>query len=305
MLISKDSENLNRTVVIPNIETQSRKKFYVILFSCIAVAVVLAIGATLFFILPLRRILAGMSRMAEGSYDVKLEDADRDDEFGTLSKAFNRMITGLREKELLGRYVSSSVRRVITDAAFLKAAKEGMNREVTVLFSGLHEFEEFQKTRSPEETYQVMNRHLSVAAQAVEQLGGEISKIMEEKLMLVFDHEQSGGAAAAAEIALKVVREIRCGMVAEPLQPAIGVNSGNVIAGILGSADVRGDYTVIGDTVNLAARLATLAHIVGGTLVVVSGHTSELLAGKISLEKLPFKRVKGKTQEVEAFLLRE
>ena len=63
------------------------------------------------------------------------------------------------------------------------------------------------------------------------------------------------------------------------------------------------DYTVIGDTVNLGARLATLAQITSGTRIVISGEVFSQVKSFVNVEKLPFKRVKGKSKEVEAFLV--
>jgi|GEM_PF-4563084 len=274
-------------------------------FFALLLAATLAICSTMFFMAPLRRILGVIRRLRPGKYDERSDDSHRADEFGTLAQAFNSMLKGLQEKEVLGRYVSGSVKRMLSDSEFLKSAQEGYDRDVTIVFSGFHEFENFQETHSHEEVFKLINEQLSALNAAVEKYGGEISKVIGEKVLTVFDHTELGNGKNAVKAALNVVREMKQRLSGIPISPVFGLNSGSVIAGIIGSATARLDYTVIGDTVNLASRLATLAHITGGSRIVLSGTTFSLSEGEIRAEKLPFKRVKGKTKEVEAFLLLE
>jgi class 3 adenylate cyclase len=282
---------------------QTRIWFRKTLFLGVLLAIFLSAAATMVFMFPLRRLMGAIQSIRSGQLDTRLADDQRRDEFGTLALAFNSMAKGLREKELLNRYVSPSVRRMISDPAFFQAARDGEAREVTVLFTGLHEFDSFQDLHPSAEVFQLINDQLGILNAAVEEFGGEISKVIGEKIMVVFDHRDLGSGENAILAAVNVISKIRADFQALPLTPVFGINSGPVIAGILGSPTVRRDYTVIGDTVNLASRLASLAHTVGRTYAVISGSSRELAVHQLDVEILPVREVKGKTQAVKAFLL--
>ncbi|MFZ2959922.1 MAG: adenylate/guanylate cyclase domain-containing protein [Candidatus Ozemobacteraceae bacterium] len=251
---------------------------------------------------PLKALLTAIHRINADDFSARL-DAERPDEFGSLGKAFNAMARGLEEGKLLGKYVSASVRRAVEDERFGEVARRGQVRDVTILFSSLVGFDEYQETHSLGETFGLIERHLDAFTKAITAHGGEIDKTIGEKILVTFDHESLGGGESAIDVVLAVIRDVRAAMDGAPLPTAMGVNSGSVIAGILGASSVRLDFTVIGDVVNLASRLSTLAHITEGTRIVLAGATTALAGTKIRTQKLPFKRVKGKTHEVEAYLL--
>lgn len=281
----------------------TKEMFRKVVLGAFAVALVLAFFAMGSFMAPLNRILTAIRQIGPGNYDVRLEETERGDEFGTLAQAFNMMMSGLKERDLLGKYVSDSVKQLISAGGVQDQAKKGQQRSVTVLFSTVMGFEEIQAERTPQEIFKLMNNHLSAMATAVKIGGGEISKVMGEKIMVVFDHEAMGGNDKTAEACLRVIRHLKEVVHGMGFEVEVGVNSGPVIAGLLGSPAVRLDYTVIGDTVNLASRLAVLAHTTDGSRVVISGATLELLGARVSAKRLPFKKVKGKTQAVEVFQL--
>jgi len=170
-------------------------------------------------------------------------------------------------------------------------------------------FDAFCASHTPTEgVFAVLGSQLDTVADACAQSGGEIDKTIGDKVLVVLDHDRMGGAKAAALAALAIVARLRAHFAADgtapSLEPVFGINCGTVLAGILGARSVRLDYTVIGDAVNLAARLATLAHTIDGSHVVLSAAVlANLPRHAVRAEKLPFKRVKGKTQEVEAWLL--
>ncbi|MFZ2959598.1 MAG: adenylate/guanylate cyclase domain-containing protein [Candidatus Ozemobacteraceae bacterium] len=281
----------------------TREMFRQVVMICFLIAVLLALIAMTSFMAPLRRILGAIQKIGAGRYDVQLEDAERRDEFGTLARAFNSMMSGLKEKELLGKYVPDSVKNLVSGGSFQEKTQRGEQRTVTVLFSAIAEFEDFQAEHAPEDVFKLLSEHLSAMAEAVKTHGGEISKVMGEKIMVVFDHAAMSNDAAAAQACLGLLHTLKMQAAKQGFEVEVGLNSGSVIAGILGSPAVRLDYTVIGDTVNLASRLALLAHTTSGSRVVISGTTLELLRGKATATRLPFKKVKGKTQAVEVFLL--
>ncbi|NLI75213.1 MAG: adenylate/guanylate cyclase domain-containing protein [Candidatus Riflebacteria bacterium] len=327
-----------------------------------AAGVLLALGASLVslagFLGPLERILGAMRRLPREPDLTLPHDAARTDEFGTLARAFHQMKQALREREILGKYVSASVRRAAQDRDVRAAARRGELRHVTVLFSAVHVRADEGRgssggsapprdptdtrsevppsrhgerretpvspdargpaTRSPtteERIFAALARHLEAVSGTVAATGGEIDKVMGEKILAVFDHERLGGADAAGRAALAVVDAVRAGVGDLPV--AMGINAGEAVAGILGAPSVRMDYTVIGDTVNLAARLAALADAEGKAgppfgattgggdrvTVVVSGQFLASLASPPPAEKLATTQVKGKRQAVETFRL--
>ncbi|MBI3038168.1 HAMP domain-containing protein [bacterium] len=272
-------------------------------------SLILGFSGVSYVLIPLRRVQEAVGKIKNGQFTTRL-DSSRADEFGSLGKAFNLMATKLQEGKILGQYVSSGVKRAVQDSKFQETATIGETRDVIVLFSLLDDFEEFQETHDPKQVFQLLESHLMAVNEAIEKVApGEvdIDKVIGEKIMVVFDYERCGGSRKAGEKTLGIIKGIKDFLLSHgsPLSPVMGVNSGPVIAGILGAQAARKDYTVIGDTVNLAARLAVLAHTTEGTKVVVSGNTLEFFPASLQFKKLPFKRVKGKTQEVEAYLLGE
>ncbi|MBF0546973.1 MAG: adenylate/guanylate cyclase domain-containing protein [Candidatus Riflebacteria bacterium] len=265
-------------------------------------AVVLAKKGTDHFLQPLTKLSNALKKVESGNFREKLDET-RKDEFGELGKVFNSMTKRLEEGKILGSYVSESVLRAIEDSDFQEKAKSGLHREVTVLFSGILEFDEFRTKEKPERILEILDAHLKAFNAALVVSKGDIDKVMGDKILIIFDHEKMGGASQAVEKALWVIGEVKKSLSPFGVELAMGLNSGIVVAGILGAQSDRLIYTVIGDTVNLASRLSTLAYITSGTRVVISGKSLACLERKIPVEKLPFKRVKGKTQEVEAWLL--
>ncbi len=292
------------TLAAGNLAQRVRRLFQMAAAGGFAAAAGLALAAALFFLAPLRRMLEALQRFRPGQPAEPLADSRRADEFGTLAAAFNTMVEGLRQKDLLGRFVSETVRRLVADEEFRQRAQAGETREVTILFSGLAGLEDGPGGTSPDTVFQWLEQHWASLHQVVEEVGGEINKVMGDKILVVFDHQLLGGAGPAAAAALSVAVSLHARLVAGGLPaPEIGINAGMVIAGLMGSPNFRLDYTVIGDTVNLASRLATLAHTAGGSRIVLAGSLVPYLPRHLRVTRLPFTRVKGKTQEVEAYRL--
>lgn len=271
-----------------------------LLFVVVAILVVFLVKAH--FMRPLAELGAGIREVDAQRYDRRLDET-RGDEFGSLAAVFNVMVKGLREGSILGRYVSSAVQAVVKDQAAFRRAQRGENREMTVLFSALHGFGEITAGGTPRAVFDLLGRHLQACSDAVKRHGGVIDKVIGEKVMIFFDHATLGGGPATLARALAVVADIRRGCAGLPTRPVIGLASGVVMAGILGAREVHLDYTVIGDTVNLAARLTAMAHEVGGTGVVLGGATRRFADPAVPMRLLGQTRVKGKTEEIEAWLL--
>lgn len=282
-----------------NIEALGRNAAFG-LVAVVAGSVFLGIIAGVFFLLPLSELQHGIDAISEGHYDVRL-DTSRGDEFGSIATAFNHMAKGLQEGLLLKSFVSDSVLEVIRSG---DAKRTPRSCDVTILFSSFVGFEEFATTHGAAEVFSVLQAHLSVIDALVTRHGGEIDKIIIDKVMLVFRHDEMGGGAAAVAAALNVARDVgpelaKTGIL---LDTAIGMNTGSVLSGVIGAGE-RLDHTVIGDPVNLAARLSVLAHTTGGHRIVLARSVRDLAPHGTKTRKLPFKEVKGKTQKIEAYEL--
>ncbi len=280
-----------------------RTAFFAMVCIVLLIAAALAASASAVFLRPLRRLLESLDQVRVGILDRPMTDATRGDEFGVLAASFNQMLQGLRERELLGQYVSDSVRRAVRDESFKSAAQKGAHRDMTILFAALGDFHSWCGGRPAREVATLLELHLAAVDEGVSRHGGEIDKVMGEKILVYFDHELLGGAKAAARAAVAVLQHVRASVRAHDPSVTVeaGINSGSVVAGILGAAQVRLAYTVIGDPVNLAARLAALAHGASGSRVILSGAVYRELADEMAAERLAVRQVKGKTQEVEAW----
>ncbi|NLI77447.1 MAG: HAMP domain-containing protein [Candidatus Riflebacteria bacterium] len=268
----------------------------------LVLAFALAWAARRRFLEPLQVIQAGVGEIGRGNFSARL-DLPTGDEFEAVARAFNAMGMALAEGRILGRYVSETVRRAVQDRSFQEMARRGERREVTVLFSGLLPGAGRAAEEDPIGICAELGRHLDACSEAVAAEGGEIDKVIGEKILMVFDHGRLGDGDQATAAALAVVARVRATLAVSGLTAAMGLDAGGAVAGILGSSQVREDYTVIGDTVNLAARLAALAPDAGGSRVVLSGAILDLAGGRVRAARLPVNRVKGKKREVEAFLL--
>ena len=225
---------------------------------------------------PLTRVIAGTGAVARGELDTRVGLASND-EFGVLGDHFNRMAEGLEEREHIrdtfGRYVSEDVaRKVLSDRA--ATALGGEEREVTVLFSDLQGYSTLAEHLSPPQVVEMLNAYLGAMNVLIAEEGGCIIEFLGDAILAVFNapNDLEGHPERAVRCALRM-RERLAGLNAEweaqglrdvwrrsgieQIRARVGVHVGPVVAGNLGSR-IRMKYAVIGDTVNVAARLEAL-----------------------------------------------
>jgi class 3 adenylate cyclase len=273
---------------------QSLKVLGIIAF----LGLLLAFLSALYFTVPIRRLILATEEIIRGNYSIRL-NTGHPDEFAVAASAFNQMAAGLEEGRLLSSFVSASVNE-LTESEDILPASTAEIRQVSVLFSSIRGFHHLHSECLPEELFRYLQAHLSVAVSAINDYGGEIDKMIEDKLMIVFSsNDARKNAMAAAATAVRIREEMQ----RLNLQTAAGINSGEAISGIMGATSVRLAKTVIGDTINLAARLASVASDQADGGIVISGATAGLLPDSYKCYKLPISRVKGKTHEVEAYLV--
>jgi len=261
----------------------------------------LAFIGALYFVTPLRELTHAAYQIARGDFSCRIS-VNHPDDFSRIGEAFNRMATGLDESQRLKNFVSDSVRREIASTDETEIVDRACSRHATIIFSAICSFSDFQKSHQAGEVFGLLQQHLQAADHAIKKFGGEIDKMIEDKIMIVFEHDEPG--SEMSERAIKLAEAIATAMQSETGRAVgIGINTGMTVAGVMGAANARLARTVVGDPVNLAARLASLATQRPAGGIIASQQILEGLPLSFTAEKLPINKVKGKTQTVEAYLL--
>jgi class 3 adenylate cyclase len=268
-----------------------------------------AVGVSVTWTKPIKAIAAGLGRIRDGDFDYRLP-VKRRDELGRLASDFNHMAEGLRDREFIKttfkRYVTKQVaEKILTQKDAISLA--GEKREVTVLFSDLEGFTGFAERHAPHDVVALLNEYLTIMIDIVFAYEGALDKFLGDGVMAYWnapldqDHAPLKAAVAAVELQHAIAdfnrRRIAAGK--EPVYAGIGISTGEVVAGNIGS-EKKMEYTVIGDKVNLAQRLE------GQTdrgQILVCGATYMWIKDYVYATPLPPSRLKGKTDPVPMYVL--
>ncbi|MBI5896060.1 MAG: HAMP domain-containing protein, partial [Desulfobacterales bacterium] len=253
---------------------------------------------------PVSQLVRATQEIAKGNYQYRVP-IKRNDELGNLGTAFNRMGQELWKNAMaqksFGKYVGSEVLDMILanpETAWLK----GTSNEASIIFGDVRGFTAFAEARAPEQVVEALNTYLEIATGVIIKFGGFIDKFIGDAILGVFglpvsrqDHVER--AVRAAMYLQEELRKQATG--GNELLAAVGISihTGTVVAGNVGSQS-RMEYTVIGDTVNLASRLNAFA---GPGEVIVSQQVKEQLGILIETKSLGLLPIKGKSEPVEAF----
>ena len=208
-------------------------------------------------------------------------------------------------KDMFCRYMSHDVMENLMETPD-KIKLGGDKKSATVFFADIRGYTSFSESREPEEIVEILNEYFSVAVEQVLAFRGYIDKFIGDCIMAVWgvpmpsENEDAFNAVSCALTIQNMVRSaerkfFRDG--ASNLRIGIGVNTGPLVAGNLGSMQ-RMDYSVIGDTVNLAARLEGVA---GPDEVIISQSTRNQLGENFQFEERPAVRVKGKERPIQIY----
>jgi len=256
---------------------------------------------------PVNELRAAAHAVTQGHLDVQVP-LQRADEFGALIGEFNHMVTELREKERLRRTFGAHVgRRAAEEILSRDPGLGGTEQEITVMFVDIRSFTARAAALSPSKAVGLLNEFLRVMVQTIEgEHGGMINKFLGDGFMALFgigsdlNHADDAFAAAQSiQTALGQLNAERTGRGDDAIQIAIGINTGPAIVGSIGSPD-RMEFTVIGNTVNVASRLEGLAKMLNLGLLI-SKATRDAMQRPITLLELPAQPVKGVDQPVAIF----
>jgi class 3 adenylate cyclase len=302
-------------------------------FSGVSLITALAMGAVLSWSLvsPVRKIDLALGRIADGDFDQEVEVPNRD-EFGRLTVNLNRtsrqlsslyeglselnsnleqtieeQVTQLQRTEQLRRYVSPQVADAIL-AGSEPLAFASVRRNLTILYSDIRGFTQIAERMEPEELVDALNEYFSAMTDLVFSNGGTLDKYLGDGVLAFFgdpipfeDHAER--AVATAFEMLSKVEELRGTWMRsnEELSVGVGISTGYVTVGNIGSS-TRTDYTVVGNHVNVAARLATAAE---PGQILVSERTVASVQDRVDWVPVEDLVMKGVQRPVKVFALTE
>ena len=222
------------------------------------------------------------------------------DEIGGLARRINGMIVGLTERLHLEKFVSGGTMAAIRLSEHRGVRLGGTRCRATMLFCDIRGYTAFAEEHEPDLVVEVLNFYFQHLTGIVKQHGGDIDKFVGDQILAVFVGGGSEANAVRCALAMQAkMGELGADRPGRHLAVGIGVSTGEVVMGAMGSPD-RMDYTVLGDAVNLAARLCSRAE---RGQVLVSRSTCEAVAGSEGLlvRALAPVQVKGKREPVAVY----
>jgi adenylate cyclase len=261
---------------------------------------------------PIKSLASAARQIEYGKFDINLFSKGND-ELGVLTKSFGKMCSALN---IFGKFTNKDI---AVKAMRGQIKPGGLPKHGTIFFSDIREFtaksENFTKFFGEEASDKIvfwLNQYFTQMVDCVEKTNGCVDKFIGDAVMAHWGTASSAGSprkdafncVKAALMMRKALYFMNCQRkVGDPANPSIrigcGINSGVVTAGQLGS-DLRMEYTVIGDPVNLASRIEALTKPLG-TDILISEDTWKLVGDKFVTEEMPSVSVKGKAKPVRIF----
>lgn len=282
--------------------------------SLIAVGLVVIILAGILarqLVRPLKTLTTCAEAVERGDYANAVAVVDSNDEVGRLAKTFNGMLVGIRDREkvkdVFGRMVSPEVREKLLAGTL---SLGGETARVSVLFSDIRGFSTLSEQMSPQEVVAFLNEYLTEMSLAARNWGGYINNFIGDAIVVIFGAPMAQpdiewrAVAASLEMRdrLRAFNLRRQSQGQPPIHNGIGISTGEVVAGQMGSLD-RFLYTVIGDAVNVAARLESLTKDFPDYPILINKATYEAVANRAELKvaALGPHEVKGRVEKVDVY----
>ncbi|PJZ51364.1 adenylate/guanylate cyclase domain-containing protein [Leptospira adleri] len=249
---------------------------------------------------PILKLVDASKEIEKGNFQLTLE-AESGDEIGKLTTSFVEMGKGLSDrdkmKDAFGKFVNKDIAEMVLKG---EVKLGGDKRECVILFSDIRNFTSISEMIEPELVVEFLNQYFTAMVKCINANGGSVNKYIGDAIMAVWG--ELGHTELDTEKAIQAALDMRKSLIqfnknrGTDKKPkifiGIGINTGEVIAGQIGSED-RLEYTVIGDTVNLASRVESLTKVFGAD-ILITGNSYEKVKGSFVVEKLKPIKVKGK-----------
>jgi len=255
---------------------------------------------------PVKVLVNSAREIERGDYH-HVVNLQQEDELGLLGQAFNNMSKGLYERDrvqnLLGKVISPEIAQELISSDVQLGGEE---KEITILFTDLRNFTGLSENRSPSDMLDILNEYLTRMTAVIDRHGGVVDKYIGDAIMALFgapvnlpDHPSRAVACALEMLDELVLCNASFKTRGWPeLDMGIGVHSGKVVVGNMGSRDWL-NYTAIGDGVNLASRLESATKDCGVPIIV--SEATRNMAPDFEYQELQAIQVRGRQQAVRMF----
>jgi adenylate cyclase len=295
--------------VYESADSVKRKSIYfAIVIICIAFLTGYLYSGTITW--PIKQLVVAAHRITAGDFAINLKTKGHD-EVATLSAAFNDMAKGLEERDRVKATFNKFHNKEIAEKLLSGEVKLGGERkEATIFFSDVRGFTAMSETMEPEQVVEMLNEYMTRMVSIIRAHNGIVDKYVGDAIMAIWGvpltGEDDAGNAVKACIAMREelarLNELRLSRGQGALRIGMGLNTGQVIAGNIGS-DEKMEYTVIGDSVNLASRMESMTKEYG-TDFLVPKVIQDRLKDRFVFEQCKSAKVKGKAQAIEIFKVR-
>ena len=259
---------------------------------------------------PIEDLVVATNSIDRGDYDIHLRPRTKD-EIGYLTDRFANMAGGLAERNRLMTTFTKFVNKDIAEkAANGQLTLGGEDKNATVFFSDIRSFTAMSEKMTAPQVVEFLNDYFTRMVDCVNKTNGIVDKFIGDAVMAVWGAATTNGspeedawaavkAALMMRIALYHFNQNQIAHGRNPIKIGCGINSGPIVAGQIGSEDHM-NYTVIGDTVNLASRTEALNKPFA-TDILITENTYLLVKDKIIAEEMPGVHVKGKTDPIKMY----
>lgn len=301
------SETLESAMQYPVAFASSQSKFILGIALSLTLLIIYFFSTTL--TRPIEKLVEFSKLISKGNFDLEIsKEINTSDELSDLAIALENMTEGLKERDKVKNIMSKFHGSTIAEDLYKNdLERRGTKKEVVIFFSDIRGFTSFSESKEPEEVVAMINEYMDMMVEIIYKYNGIVDKFVGDAIMAVWGvpnpskEDAYNALLACIEMrkGLEKLNQKRIARSEEPILTGIGLHTGKVISGTVGSKD-RMEYTIIGDAVNTAARIEASTKSFG-TDLLISGEMKQKIATSFICNLAGKSQVKGKTNILELY----